>query len=65
MSDESVAPPPLRPLLTLGDFLRVVPVSRGILDRLIATGQLRAIRIGPKLYFRPEDVEAFLRSCSE
>jgi excisionase family DNA binding protein len=57
--------PPLRPLLTLPEFLRVVPVSRPVLDRLLEKGELKAVRIGSKMYFRPEDVEAFLRSCSE
>lgn len=63
MSDPLLAPP-LRPLLTMGDLLRVVPVSRGTLAHLIGSGQLRAIKIGRRLFFSPDDVECFLRSCS-
>ena len=64
MSDE-VTHPPIRPLLRVGDFLRVVPVSRNTLDRLIETGQLATIKIGRRRFFRPEDVERFLKSCSD
>jgi excisionase family DNA binding protein len=62
--DVDFAPKPIRPLLTTGEFLRIVPVSSTVLRRLLDSGQLRAVRIGQRLYFRPEDVEDFLRSCS-
>jgi len=60
-----LTPKPFRPLLWPSELARVLRVSRGVLDHLVDTGQLKAVRVGPKRLFRPEDVEAFLRSCSE
>ncbi len=66
MSDANFdfAPKPIRPLLTAGELLRIVPVSNSTLDWLIKTGQLPVIRIKNLRFFAPDDVERFLRSCS-
>jgi excisionase family DNA binding protein len=36
-------------------------VSRPTLYRLINSGELKAVRVGQRLRFRPEDIEAYLR----
>lgn len=40
-----------------GDFLRV---SRPQVNKLVRCGELRAVRVGERLRFRPEDVEDYL-----
>jgi hypothetical protein len=63
-ADVDLTPRPIRPLLTEPELLRLLPVPRTVLDRLLTEGQLRAVRIGARRYYRPEDIEDFLRSCS-
>jgi excisionase family DNA binding protein len=62
--NDEIPPAPLRPLLTVGELLRLVPVGPSTLNRLIESGQLPAIRIGRRRFFDPSDVERLLRSCS-
>ncbi|MBI4589504.1 MAG: helix-turn-helix domain-containing protein [Candidatus Rokubacteria bacterium] len=61
---QPMTPVPIRPLLTVGELLRILPVGCKTLDRLVGTRQLLAIRIGRRRFFAPDDVERFLRSCS-
>jgi excisionase family DNA binding protein len=54
---------PIRPLLTVGELLRIIPVSSSTLTGLIDSGRLPAIRIGKRRFFAPDAVERFLHSC--
>ena len=56
-----------RQLLELGDVAKWLGVSTGWV-RAHATRKeprLRAVRVGKRLRFRPEDVEEFIRRSSE
>jgi len=45
---------------SLAAFLKLHPAT---IDRHVAAGRLRALRIGTQVRFRPEDVNAFLEEC--
>lgn len=64
MHDE-VTPAPIRPLLTVGELLRLLPIGHKTLDRLVETRQLPAVRIGRRRFFSPDDVERFLHTSSD
>lgn len=51
-----------RPLLTKAELARFLRCSPRTVDRLRASGRLRAVQFlpGGKVAFRPEDVEALL-----
>lgn len=51
-----------RPLLTKADLARLLRCSPRTIDRLRASGKLRAVQFkrGGRVLYRPEDVEALL-----
>jgi excisionase family DNA binding protein len=50
-------------LLRIEDVADRLSVSRSMAWKLIATGELRSIRIGRAVRIRPADLEAFLDSA--
>jgi len=52
-------------LLTVEDFLNIIPISRPTLSRMTRAGKVPHVRVGRRIFFRPEQVEAFLVSCHE
>lgn len=55
-------PPPK--LLSIDEFIKLVPISRMTLTRLVKAGKLFPVKVGRRVFFRDEDVRAFIRSCS-
>ncbi len=55
-------PPPK--LLSIDDVLRLIPVSRMTVTRLVKAGKLFPVKVGKRVFFRSDDVAAFIRSCS-
>jgi len=47
-------------LLTIAELARLLGIGRTTVYRLVNTGELRAVRVGERLRFRPEDVNAYL-----
>ena len=48
-------------LLSLDQVADYLAVGRSLVDKLVRTGALCVLRIGPELRVRPQDLEAFLR----
>ena len=57
---------PERPtsLLTIAELAQLLGIGRTTVYRLVKTGELRAVRVGERLRFRPEDVNAYLERGS-
>jgi excisionase family DNA binding protein len=51
-------------LLNVHEASRVLGISKSMLYELAASGQLAHVRIGARILFRPEQLEAFVESCS-
>jgi excisionase family DNA binding protein len=49
-------------LLDLDAAVRKVPLGKSTLRRLVAGGELKAVRIGRRLFFRREDLAAFVQA---
>ncbi len=47
-------------LLTVKDVCELLNCSRNTLDRLIATGRLRRLKLGRAVRFHPEDVRRMI-----
>lgn len=47
-------------LRTVDELAGDLNVSRWMIYRLVRSGELRAVRVGERLRFRPEDVERYL-----
>jgi excisionase family DNA binding protein len=62
---EVVLDVPERPLFTKASLAEYLQVSQRTVNRLVATGKLRAIRLAGHPRFRPEDVEQMLRDHLE
>lgn len=65
MSPQSVAPKDYGipgPLLTVNDVARLLVVSRPTVYALLRKGELRSLRVGERLRFRPDDIDAYLES---
>ena len=43
---------------------QLLGIGRTTVYRLVNTGELRAVRVGERLRFRPEDVDAYLERGS-
>ena len=52
-------------LLSIEEFLKLIPISRPTIYRLVKAGRLFPVRVGRRVFFRSEDVDAFIRSCSD
>jgi excisionase family DNA binding protein len=58
----------LRPgpdLLTVTQLGRHLGVSKWTVYRLVRSGELRAVRVGERLRFRPSDIDAYLERAPE
>ncbi len=51
-------------LLTIAELARLLGIGRTTVYRLVNTGELRAVRVGERLRFRPEDVNTYLERGS-
>ena len=51
---------PAPELLTVNELRGVLKVSRGTVYKLVNRGELRAVRVGERLRFRPADVDRYL-----
>jgi excisionase family DNA binding protein len=47
-------------LLTVADLARNLGVSRWTVYRLVRSGDIKAVRVGERIRFRPADVDAYL-----
>lgn len=47
-------------LLTKSEVAARLSVSERTIDRMVATGQLRATQAGNRVRFRPQDIEDYL-----
>jgi excisionase family DNA binding protein len=47
-------------LLTVNEVARVLAISRDSVYRLVRSGALPSVRVGERLRFRPEQIEAYL-----
>ncbi len=55
----------LQKLITMGDLLELLGITRPSVNRLISTGELPVVRIGTRLRFEQADVAALIaRGCS-
>jgi excisionase family DNA binding protein len=52
----------VQPLFTKETACKYLAVSSSTLDRLVRAGEIRALRIGGQVRFRPADIEAFLEA---
>ena len=50
-------------LLTKGEVCELLSVSRATLDRIVAAGELDALRIGGQVRFDRTELERYVRSC--
>jgi excisionase family DNA binding protein len=50
-------------LFTMPDVMQYLRLSRPTVYRLIRAGQLPVVRIGARILFRPESLEAFVRGA--
>ena len=62
MSSNHVTPvsAPARTLLTVNEVRAFLRVSRPQVYKLVRGGELRAVRVGARLRFRPEDIDRYL-----
>ncbi len=51
---------PVRRLLTVPELCDVLRIGRTTAYRLVNGGSLRAVVVGDRLRFRPEDIDAYL-----
>jgi excisionase family DNA binding protein len=51
---------PLRPLLTVPELADRLRVGRTTVYRLVNSGSIRAVTVGQRIRFRPEDVDRYL-----
>jgi excisionase family DNA binding protein len=56
---------PTAPLLTINDVARQLAISRDSVYRLVGSGALTPFRVGERLRFRQEDIEAYLERRRE
>lgn len=49
-------------LFTVAALARHLGVSRWTIYRLVRRGEIRAVKVGERIRFRPEDVDAYLES---
>jgi len=49
-----------QPLLTIDDAASYLRVSRRQIYKLVSGGDLRTVRVGERLRFRPTDVDEYL-----
>jgi excisionase family DNA binding protein len=49
-----------RTLRTINQVAAYLGIGRTSVYRLVASGELKAVRVGQRLRFRPEDVDAYL-----
>jgi excisionase family DNA binding protein len=52
-------------LLTAKDVRDILKVSRAQVDRLMASGQLKRVKIGRALRFRRSDIESYINSVTQ
>lgn len=53
------------PLFTVDDLCAYLRVSRRQVYKLVAEGELRTVRVGERLRFRPADVDDYLERNTE
>jgi excisionase family DNA binding protein len=49
-------------LLTASEVRDLLKISKPHLDRLMASGRIKRVKMGRSVRFRPSDVEAFIES---
>ena len=67
MTDHRKAPEyggPRTELLTVNELAQTLKVSRGSVYKLVNSGEVRAVRVGERLRFRPSDVDSYLERGS-
>lgn len=47
-------------LLTVAEVMAMLDVSRSYVDRVMATGELKRVKFGKAVRFRPSDVDIFI-----
>jgi excisionase family DNA binding protein len=47
-------------LLTVNELARHLGISKWTVYRLVRDGEIRAVRVGERIRFRPADVDAYL-----
>ncbi len=60
MTKKASAEETVEQLLTMEDVMQSLRVSRSKLYLMVATGELRVVRMGRKMLFRPRDVNALI-----
>lgn len=53
-------PTGIAPVLSVDQAASVLGINRATLYRLLRDGELQAVRVGKRLKFRPEDLDAYL-----
>jgi excisionase family DNA binding protein len=56
---------PVYGLMTVNQLARLLGVSRWTIYRLVRDGEVRAVKVGERNRFRPEDVNAYLERQRE
>jgi excisionase family DNA binding protein len=57
--------PAARSLLTVNAAADLLAISRRTIYRLVSTGDLRAVHVGERMRFRPEEIDAYLERNRE
>jgi excisionase family DNA binding protein len=55
----------IQTLRTINEVAAYLGIGRTSVYRLVAAGELRAVRVGKRRRFRPEDIDAFLERNRE
>ena len=53
---------PRTPLLRVNDVAALLSIGRRTVYTLVGSGELPAVRVGTRMRFRPEDVDAYLNA---
>lgn len=62
---EQETPDRIEPLLAVGDVARRLAISERTVERLIAAGKLRPLRVEGQRRFTPEAIDAYLRTHAQ
>lgn len=52
----------LQQLLTMDDVVEVYPIRKSTLYAMVARRELASVKIGKRVFFRREDLDAYIRS---
>jgi excisionase family DNA binding protein len=57
---EQYAPEAREHLRSINELAKYLGITRSTIYRLVETGELKAVRVGQRMRFRPEDVAEYL-----